>query len=179
MEYLDVVDKNDVPTGISKDKKQIHEDGDYHRTAHVWLINDQNELLLQLRSPNKSSFPNYWDISAAGHIRTGETVMEGALRELKEELGVIASPSKLTYISTIRVDSPRNNEFGYVYLLRCNLKEDEYVFRDHEVVEVRYIHFEKLEEMVKNRADRLIIHNNEEELLFEHIRYRLKLKELQ
>ena len=47
MEYLDVVDINDNPTGQSKEKQQIHLDGDYHRTAHVWLINDNNELLLQ------------------------------------------------------------------------------------------------------------------------------------
>ena len=175
MEYLDVVDVNDIPTGQSKEKRQIHRDGDYHRTAHVWLINDKNELLLQLRSPMKSSYPNYWDISAAGHIRTGETVIEGALRELKEELSVDATQNQLHYICKLRFDSPHNNEFGYVYLLNCNLKEDEFIFRDHEVSEVRFVHYEILEEMVQNRADRLIIHNDEETLLFDYIRQYIDL----
>ncbi|MBQ3375348.1 MAG: NUDIX domain-containing protein [Erysipelotrichaceae bacterium] len=169
-EYLDAVDENDVPTGLSKEKRRIHRDGDYHRTAHVWLINDKNELLLQLRSPQKSSYPNYWDISAAGHIRTGETVIEGALRELKEELSVDATAEQLHFICKLRFDSPYNNEFGYVYLLKSTLKEDEFIFRDHEVTEVRYVHYEKLEEMVRNKADRLIIHNDEEEILFDYIR---------
>ena len=170
IEYLDIVDENDYLTGKVKEKHQAHADGDYHRTAHVWLINDKRELLLQRRSPQKSSFPDYWDISAAGHIRAGETVIEGAIRELKEELGVDSKESDYHYLTTIRFDSPHNNEFGYVYLLRCNLHIDEYVFRDHEVAEVKYVYYEELEKMVKNRADRLIIHKNEEELLFDYIR---------
>lgn len=51
-------------------------------------MNDKKELLLQKRSATKKSHPNFWDISGAGHIRAGETVTEGAIRELKEELGV-------------------------------------------------------------------------------------------
>ena len=45
IEYLDIVDENDVPIGIIKEKQQAHEDGDYHRTAHIWLINEKKELL--------------------------------------------------------------------------------------------------------------------------------------
>lgn len=173
MEYLDIVDENDCFTGAVKEKNQAHLDGDYHRTAHVWLINDKKELLLQRRSPMKSSFPDYWDISAAGHIRAGETVLQGAIRELKEELNVDSQESDYHYLITIRFDSPHNNEFGYVYLVHCSLKENEFIFRDHEVAEVKYVYFEDLEQMVKNKADRLIIHKNEEELLFEYIRNNL------
>ena len=57
-----------------KIKQQAHEDGNFHRTAHVWIINDKNELLLQKRSASKKSHPNCWDISGAGHIRAGESV---------------------------------------------------------------------------------------------------------
>ena len=174
IEYLDIVDENDVPIGIIKEKHQAHDDGDYHRTAHVWLINEKLELLLQRRSPRKASFPNYWDISAAGHIRSGETVIQGAIRELKEELGVDSQERDYHYLTSIRFESPHNNEFGYVYLLQTRLKENEFVFRDHEVAEVKYVHYTVLEQMVKDRADRLIIHKNEEALLFEYIRNNLE-----
>ena len=46
MEYIDIFDENNNPTGIVKDKKQAHEDGDFHRTAHIWIINNKKELLL-------------------------------------------------------------------------------------------------------------------------------------
>ena len=86
-EYIDVVDEKNNPTGKVKEKQQAHEDGNFHRTAHVWIINSKNELLLQKRSASKKTHPNYWDISGAGHIRAGESVIDGAIRELKEELG--------------------------------------------------------------------------------------------
>ncbi|MFQ9264942.1 MAG: NUDIX hydrolase [Clostridia bacterium] len=86
MEYIDIFDENNNPTGQIKEKEKAHEEGDFHRTAHVWIVNDKNELLLQKRSANKKSHPNCWDISGAGHIKAGESVIDGAIRELKEEL---------------------------------------------------------------------------------------------
>ena len=76
MEYIDIFDENNNPTGQIKEKGKAHEEGDFHRTAHVWIINDKNELLLQKRSANKKSHPNCWDISGAGHIKAGESVIE-------------------------------------------------------------------------------------------------------
>lgn len=87
MEYIDIFDENNNPTGQElKEKGKAHEDGDFHRTAHIWIINDKNELLLQKRSASKKTHPNCWDISGAGHIKAGESVIDGAIRELKEEL---------------------------------------------------------------------------------------------
>lgn len=118
MEYIDIFDENNEPTGKVKEKNQAHEDGDFHRTAHVWIINDKNELLLQKRSANKKSHPNCWDISGAGHIRAGECVIDGAIRELKEELGVEEKEKDLQYIATIKsTKNPKNMEFQYVYLI--------------------------------------------------------------
>lgn len=47
IEYIDIFDENNNPTGQIKEKGKAHEEGDFHRTAHVWIINDKNELLLQ------------------------------------------------------------------------------------------------------------------------------------
>lgn len=170
MEYIDIVDENNNLTGEIKEKTKAHEDGNFHRTAHIWIINDKNELLLQKRSASKKSYPNYWDISGAGHIRTGETVVEGAIRELKEELGVEATENDLKYISTIEYRNPKNMEFEYVYLLKCNKKVEEYTFEDEEVSEVKYVYFEELEKMVEEKAEGLLLHQEEYKKLFEYIR---------
>ena len=55
MEYIDIFDENNNSIGAIKEKQQAHEDGNFHRTAHVWIINDKNELLLQKRSASKKS----------------------------------------------------------------------------------------------------------------------------
>ena len=133
MEYIDIYDENNNPLEKSKEKTQAHEEMDFHRTAHIWIINENKELLLQKRSANKKSHPNCWDISGAGHIRTGEDVLDGAIRELKEELGVIAKKNDLHFIATIKsTKNPKNKEFQYVYLLKCDNKIEDYVFEDNE-----------------------------------------------
>lgn len=175
MEYIDIFDENNNPIGQVKEKEKAHEDGDFHRTVHIWIINNNNELLLQRRSPNKKSHPNCWDISGAGHIRAGETVINGAIRELKEELGVEAKENDFEYIATIKsTENPKNMEFGYVYLLRCNKKIKEYVFEDNEVAEVKYIFYKELEIMVEERVEGLLIHEEEFKKLFEFIRKNIK-----
>ena len=156
MEYIDIFDYNNNPTGEIKEKTQAHEDGNFHRTAYVWIMNDKKELLLQKRSATKKSHPNFWDISGVGHIRAGETVIEGAIRELKEELGVEVKEEDLQYIATIKsTKNPKNMEFQYVYLLNCNKEIEEYIFEDNEVSEVKYVFYKDLEN--SRRKSRRII----------------------
>lgn len=171
MEYIDIFDEENNPTGIVKEKYQAHEDGDFHRTAHVWIINDKKELLLQKRSASKKTYPNCWDISGAGHIMAGESVIDGTIRELKEELGVKAKAEDLQYIATIKsTKDPKNRNFGYVYLLICNNKIEDYIFEDKEVSEVKYIYYKDLEKMVEQKTEGLLMHEEEYKCLFEYIR---------
>ena len=171
MEYIDIYDENNNPLEKSKEKTQAHEEMDFHRTAHIWIINENKELLLQKRSANKKSHPNCWDISGAGHIKAGEEVLDGAIRELEEELGVLAKKDDLKYITTIKsTKNPKNMEFQYVYLLECDKKVNEYIFEDNEVSEVKYVYYGKLEQMVKNREEGLLIHEDEYKQLFKYIR---------
>ncbi len=175
MEYIDIVDVNNNPIGKVKEKHQAHEDGDFHRTVHIWIINNKNELLLQKRSATKKTHPNCWDISGAGHIRAGESVIDGAIRELKEELGVKVQENKLQYIATIKsTKNPKNMEFQYVYLLKCNKQIEEYIFEDGEVSEVKYIYYKELEKMVEDKAEGLLLHDEEFKKLFEYMKFNLK-----
>jgi 8-oxo-dGTP pyrophosphatase MutT (NUDIX family) len=53
----------------------------------MWL-NDRGELLLHRRSANKRAYPLHWSGAAAGHVASGETYGQAAVRETKEEIGV-------------------------------------------------------------------------------------------
>ena len=170
MEYIDIYDENNnIKIGV-KEKEQAHKDGNFHRTAHIWIINDKNELLIQKRSATKKDHPNYWDVSGAGHVRTGESVIQGAIRELNEELGLEANGQDLHYIATVKSDKISNKEFQYVYLLKCNKKVDEYIFNDGEVSEVKYVPYEEFEKMANEKVNGLVKHEEEYKYLFNYIR---------
>ena len=50
---------------------------------------------MQKRSAWKDSNPGCYDISSAGHLSAGDTYLEGALREIGEELGIHAEAEGL------------------------------------------------------------------------------------
>ena len=86
-EYIDIINKETGEnTGEKKLKSEVHRDGLWHKTAHIWCINSKKEILLQHRSKDKKNFPNMWDISVAGYISSGEDSKTGAIREIKEEI---------------------------------------------------------------------------------------------
>ena len=99
MEMFDIIDKNGNPTGFIKERGVVHREGALHATSHIWIArkNDKSgfDILLQKRSSNKDSHPGCYDISSAGHIGAGDTPLNSALRELQEELGIIAQPEHL------------------------------------------------------------------------------------
>ena len=94
-ELIDVLDENGNKTGEVETKEEIYKRGLWHRSVHIWIENDKQELLVQKRNPLKNTFPNLWAISSAGHVIAGETSIESGLRELKEELDVDAKKEDL------------------------------------------------------------------------------------
>ena len=120
MEIFDIVDEKGIPTGETIERTQAHEKGVRHRTAHIWIVREQDgkaQLLLQKRSAEKDSFPGRFDTSSAGHIQAGDEPEESAIRELHEELGIRAAKEDLTFAG--RFDIQYEKEF-YGKMFRDN-----------------------------------------------------------
>lgn len=93
MELFDVVDDQDLVLR-AEPRDTVHVNNLLHRAVHMILLNSKNHVLLQKRSIWKDRNPGLWDSSAAGHVDSGETYREAALRELREELGIPSPPLK-------------------------------------------------------------------------------------
>lgn len=59
-------DERGFKTGVQKSRWAVHADGDWHRVAHIWLINSRGEILLQRRTLTKRTHPGMLDVSCAG-----------------------------------------------------------------------------------------------------------------
>ncbi len=88
-----------------------------HRSAHVLVLHpDEGTLLLQKRSATKDTFPGRWDTSVGGHVTFGQSYLEAAVREAREELGVDLDPDSLEYLHLLRFRSADESENTATYL---------------------------------------------------------------
>lgn len=171
-EYFDVLDENGNKTGEVKLRSKVHKDGDYHKTVHIWIVNNNAEVLLQRRCATKDSYPNMLDISCAGHLSSGDDSITGALRELKEELSLDVNPNELQLVKTLKKFSKYtetfiNNEFVDMYILKTDKSINDMHYQESEISEIFFVPYKKLKEMVENKQPDLLIHNDEFEILFD------------
>ncbi len=155
MEFFDIRTPNGELTGRVKERSAIHRDGDWHGTAHIWLVRRQNgrlQVLLQKRSRNKETFPGCFDTSCAGHLSAGDSFEEGALRELAEELGIRAQASELFYVGLYSYEVQENfggtdiidREIAAVYLYLKPVDIPVLRLQEEEVESVCWMDFEQL-----------------------------------
>lgn len=158
-EYFDVLNEIGAKTGIVKARNHVHRDGDWHRAVHVWIYaQSTHRLLIQKRAACKESWPNLWDISAAGHVTAGDQSLETAQRETQEELGVDVPVEAIEPLFSMQSafntndDTFVNNEFIDVYLVtvKDEVPVDSFTLQQSEVAAVRYIGTEELEKVFKS-----------------------------
>ena len=65
-------------------------DGVYHLVCEILVRHVDGTYLLMKRDPTKPLYPNMWEAGAGGSALQGETAVEGAKRELREETGIVA-----------------------------------------------------------------------------------------
>ena len=159
MELIDIYDDLGQKCSKSEEIYEAHRKALIHKGVCVWIINSNNEILLQTRN-SQVMFPNMIDISFSGHIQAGETSLEAAIREGKEELGIDIEIDKLQYLFSCReygdLDGYIENEIDDVFLYRKDIPIDEYSFSDNEVKEVSYVSLEKFKIMIETHSATLL-----------------------
>ena len=171
-EYFDILDENGNKTGKTKLRSEVHRDGDWHKAVHIWIFNKQGEVLLQRRSPDKDSDPNMLDMACAGHLSAGDSSIEGALRELKEELNIEIKPEELKYVKTLKRPSKDkkvfiNNEFDDLYIVITDIDIKDMKYQENEISEILFVSYKKFKEMIANNHPDLLMKQDEFEILFE------------
>lgn len=98
-EQVILVNEKDEPIGLMN-KMEAHEKALLHRAFSVFILNNNNELMLQQRASHKYHSPLLWTNTCCSHQRNGETNIEAGLRRLKEEMGF---------------DAPLKELFSFIY----------------------------------------------------------------
>lgn len=146
-ELIDWFNKDGEYKGVI-DKAIAHKKGLWHKSVHVWIVNDKNQILMQKRCAQKRFFPNYWDCSFAGHIGAGESSLESAVREGEEELGLKLSTSDFNFLFTIKEEfvwkDITSREFVDVFLVKKNVKVEDLKYQKEEVESAKYFEMNEI-----------------------------------
>ena len=73
------------------------------RTVGALFIRLDGKILLGLRAPSKTVWPNHWD-TIGGHVEDGESLDDALIREVQEETGV--TPTGFRLIATVSERQP-------------------------------------------------------------------------
>jgi len=117
-----VVNEKDEWMG-TMDKMEAHKSGTLHRAFSVFVLNDNNELILQQRALHKYHSGGLWSNTCCSHPMPAESTLAAAHRRLHEEMGF---DCELEPIFTLRykanVGELIENEYDHIFLGTYNGK---------------------------------------------------------
>lgn len=114
-DIFDVVNERDEVIG-RRPRGEVHRLGLMHRAVHVMVFNDRGQVFLQKRSMTKDRQPGLWDSSASGHVDSGEGYDQAAVREAREEIGLVLprAPRRL-----FKLGPSAETDQEHVWVYRC------------------------------------------------------------
>jgi len=141
-ELIDILTPDGKPTGKVALKSEAHKNGWFHATVHIWFFTKDDKILLQKRAMTKKVFPGLWDISVAGHIGAGETILDAAIREVHEELGLEIKSDELLKIGTrihqvSHANGIQDNEHHHVFIAELKVPIESLSIQKEEVDDVQ------------------------------------------
>ena len=148
-ELWDIYDMNKNKTGrIAERNAYNFQKGEYHIVVTGIIMNSKNEILISKRAKNKK-FGGMWECNG-GSILSGETSLEGILRELKEELGIKFTKKEAIFLKEIRRDKIPP-DFKELWLFRKDIKIEDITFPDGEAIEAKWVNIEEFMNMCNSK----------------------------
>lgn len=150
-ELIDILTPEGKPIGKTALKSEAHKNGWFHATVHIWLFTSDDKILLQKRAMTKKVFPGLWDISVAGHIGAGETILVAAQREVFEEIGLKLQEKDFIKIGT-RIHQVKHlngiidNEHHHVFIAELKAPLSTLKIQEEEVDDIKLFNLKVLKD---------------------------------
>lgn len=107
----------------------------YHIVSEVIVHHKDGDYLLMQRDYIKKKYPGLYEASASGSALKGETPMEAAKRELKEETG--SATEQLTFIS--KSTDPSTQGLYYIYLCEAECDKESITLQGGETISYKWL----------------------------------------
>ena len=149
-ELIDVYNSKKEKTGKIVERKRgtSLEKGEYIISVTCWIINKDGKILLTQRKLDKHN-GGKWE-PTTGLVVSGESSLQGIVRELNEEIGVNINQSEITLIKEIIEERTDISFFRDIYLIRKDIDLNVIKYNDGEVVNAKYVTIDEFNSMLLN-----------------------------
>ena len=148
MEIWDLYDENKNKVGKELERGPVP-DGYFHLVVHIWIKNSKNEYLIAKRAANRSVYP-LKDECVGGSVLAGETSLQGAIREVYEEVGLNFNSADFKLVqSDVRreVNGKKFNDIVDIWLVEFNGKVDLSKATTDEVDSVKWCTIDEIKDL--------------------------------
>lgn len=159
-EYFDVLKSSGEYTNEIASREECHKKGLYHKAVVVIILStDNTKILLQKRSAHKKLWPNLWDITAGGHVLSGELGYEAVIRETKEEIGIDIKKEELEFIGVTTSETIKgdiiNRHFNEYFIVHKNVDINDVILQEEEVQDIKWVSKEEIMKRINNNYEDL------------------------
>ena len=140
MEQWDLYTAAREKTGATIARGQAIPQGFYHLSVSVWIVSRAGQFLLSQRHPDKT-YPLRWECTGGCAI-AGESSLQAAVREVREELDLCLDPREGQCIRQKRREAQQ--DFYDVWLFRRDVPLERLTLQPSEVVDARWVSFPEL-----------------------------------
>ena len=113
------------------------------KVVTIFIQNNNGKYLIQKRSQKKTG---KYGITS-GHINLNEESKQGAIREIKEELGLDIRENELKLFYNNKIDS---NEYN-LYFLKKDIDINKLTLQKEEVDEVKWCTEKEIQDLIENK----------------------------
>lgn len=145
-ELWDLYNEMRQKTGIIHERGQCIPQGFYHLVVSVWIVNSWGGFLMSQRNPNKP-YPKCWECTG-GSVLAEESSVQGAVREVKEELGLNLDANTAHLIYQTRRDA--SQDFYDVWLFHSDTQTAALKLQSDEVIDAKWLNKKEIYDIQKN-----------------------------
>ena len=153
MEIWDLYDENKNLTGKTMIRGEVIPDNFYHLVVHIWIKNNDGKYLISQRSKSKKSYPLKWECQG-GSVLLGESSIEAAIRETKEEVGIDLNNIKgnLVYTKTRKIiNNEKFNDIMDIWLFNYDGEVDLNKATTDEVCDYKWLTKEEIKKLFDSK----------------------------
>lgn len=148
MAKWDLYDKNFKKTSEVIDAHDEIEDGKYHFSVNLYIINSKKQLLLIRKSLNYNlHYPGFWNI-INGNVISGESIDEACRNAVFSKIGINIQSNEFNKIDTKLRDPYHYIYETYVIYKDIDLKTIKFI--DNIYVQAKWVDLQELYDMISN-----------------------------